>query len=138
MEVVGHHLKGDHVDLGVESGDAVPLVLNGLADFGEDDVGSVAAPCLGEGIASQMAKEGEAAFGLERDHVEAPFGVVVTTGSAFHRRLLFTCIFLLLGKLFFGHKCVAFVCIGCKYSRFPRLCQINPVLFLISIWRMSK
>ena len=71
--------------------------MNGLAEFGEDDVGSVAASCLGEGIASQMAKEGKAAFGLERDHVEAPFGVVMTTGSAFHRRLLLPCVFLLLG-----------------------------------------
>ncbi|MBR5068041.1 MAG: hypothetical protein IKX25_01430 [Bacteroidales bacterium] len=104
VHVVGHHLQGYHVYLGVESVDTEPLFLNGLAKFRKDDVRCVATTCLGEGIASQFAKEGKAAFGLQRNHIEAPFCVVMTTGSAFHRRLLFTCVFLLLGKLFLGHN----------------------------------
>lgn len=91
VEMVGHHLEGDDLDLGIVVGDAPPFIIDTLAEWREFHSGGVGTVRWCLTLTHNPAEDGKAAFGHHRHHVHLTDGVVVTYTAALHGGFLLAC-----------------------------------------------
>ena len=101
MEMVGHHLKGEHFDLGISDGYLIPVLLYLLSQRSQFDARFVGRALFAVTPTDDLSQQWSAAFCDHRYHIYLPLLIVMPHLSARHRRNLFPSKgFLLLKGLF--------------------------------------
>jgi hypothetical protein len=106
MEMIGHHLKGKNLHLGIISGNAPPLVMHSLTEGREFHSWSFRTVKRGIATAQDCAEEGTATFSGHGDHINHTVSVIVVDGTTEHGWLFLTSegFLFLVGFSVHGHK----------------------------------